>query len=327
MAMAMEGDFPRALQALAGDRFRRRTLAIAALLLGLWGAWFSLSRVTIYAVSERARLEIERDTSPIDARAGGRVVASHIELGRVTHEPHAARVHDHVAEVDVRKVVRDLATDLQEQSARRLQDVRLVDEVKPAPWPRVGDLEGPADDPFTARARDDSPTLGDVLLAIEPRLEPRVEPLRVLPHDDQIDILERGIYAREVLRGPDVRKEIELCSKGHVDASVPLADRCGEGSLETDLALTNGRECLVRQWRAVTFRAGEPCLPLFPLDPRTGGFDRANGCGHDFGPDPVATNQGHLLHLVSSNRLPGARIHFGSSRSLIARIAPTIHSG
>jgi len=78
----MHADFPRTLHALAGDGLRRALLVGAALLLAAWTAWFLLARVTVYAVSDDARLEVDRATSPVEAQVAGRLVVNHMRLGR-----------------------------------------------------------------------------------------------------------------------------------------------------------------------------------------------------------------------------------------------------
>jgi membrane fusion protein (multidrug efflux system) len=75
--------FSRATQALAADRGRgsRWGVLLAAALLGVWGAWFCLARLTVYAVTDTARLEVERAAHPIETPVDGRVVATHLTLG------------------------------------------------------------------------------------------------------------------------------------------------------------------------------------------------------------------------------------------------------
>ena len=78
----MPETFPRSARELEADGLRRSgaALLIAVLLLTAWTAWLSLSRVSLVAVSGSARVEAE--AHPVEARAGGLVVATHIQLGR-----------------------------------------------------------------------------------------------------------------------------------------------------------------------------------------------------------------------------------------------------
>lgn len=81
----MASPFSRSMRALEADGFRRWgvTLALAALVLAGWGAWFLLARVAVYEVSRAARLESTEEAHPVDARVAGRVVATRLEVGRV----------------------------------------------------------------------------------------------------------------------------------------------------------------------------------------------------------------------------------------------------
>jgi membrane fusion protein (multidrug efflux system) len=76
--------FSRATQGLAADHGRgaRWCLLLAAALLGAWGAWCGLARLTVYAVTDTARLEVAHAVSPVEAPVDGRVVATHLALGR-----------------------------------------------------------------------------------------------------------------------------------------------------------------------------------------------------------------------------------------------------
>jgi membrane fusion protein (multidrug efflux system) len=76
--------FSRASQALAEDHGygSRWGILLAAALLGIWGAWFCLARLTVYAVTDTARLEVERAAHPIETPVDGRVVTTHLTLGR-----------------------------------------------------------------------------------------------------------------------------------------------------------------------------------------------------------------------------------------------------
>ncbi len=53
------------------------------MLLTAWSVWFFGARVAVYAVSEGARLEVDRAPSPVEAPVGGRVVSTTLTMGRV----------------------------------------------------------------------------------------------------------------------------------------------------------------------------------------------------------------------------------------------------
>ena len=76
--------FPRTLRWLRRDASERSLwmpLALALLLAG-WLAWSFFSRVTVYAVSDAARLEVDQAAYPIEAPVEGRVAATFVVLGK-----------------------------------------------------------------------------------------------------------------------------------------------------------------------------------------------------------------------------------------------------
>lgn len=80
----MSADFAHSLRALREDGFRRSgqvLLALALLTFG-WLAWFVFARVTVYEVTDNARLEVDRAVFPVEAQVDGRVLASHLDIGR-----------------------------------------------------------------------------------------------------------------------------------------------------------------------------------------------------------------------------------------------------
>jgi multidrug resistance efflux pump len=74
----MPTPFARLLRSLESDGFRGVTFAFvcAAALCAAWGTWFVVGRVTVYEVTDAARLEVADSAHPIDARVAGRVVAT-----------------------------------------------------------------------------------------------------------------------------------------------------------------------------------------------------------------------------------------------------------
>jgi multidrug resistance efflux pump len=80
--------FSRATQALTEDHGRgwQWSLLLAAALLGIWGAWGCLTRLAVYAVTDTARLEVARAVHPLETPVDGRVVATHLALGREVQE-------------------------------------------------------------------------------------------------------------------------------------------------------------------------------------------------------------------------------------------------
>jgi multidrug resistance efflux pump len=80
----MTSPFSRSDRLLESETFLRSAwgLLIAAVLLGLWLAWFFKAQVAVYAVSVTADLEVDRAAHPVESQYTGRVVASMLELDR-----------------------------------------------------------------------------------------------------------------------------------------------------------------------------------------------------------------------------------------------------
>lgn len=76
--------FSRTLRSLhSHDSGSTLVALVSAMALVLaWGAWFVLARVTLYAVTDTARLEVDRQAHQVTAAVPGKVVASRLELGR-----------------------------------------------------------------------------------------------------------------------------------------------------------------------------------------------------------------------------------------------------
>jgi multidrug resistance efflux pump len=80
--------FSRTLQSLQADGSHHRALLLsgAMLLLAGWLGWFVLGRVTLYEVTEAARLEVRSAVHPIASPVGGRVVAHALVIDREVRE-------------------------------------------------------------------------------------------------------------------------------------------------------------------------------------------------------------------------------------------------
>src|SRR5262245_17733465 len=76
--------FSRSTRALAGDGFGRSLagLLLATVLLGGWTAWFLASRVAIYAVTQTARLEVDRAAHPVEAPVAGQVIMTRLVVSQ-----------------------------------------------------------------------------------------------------------------------------------------------------------------------------------------------------------------------------------------------------
>jgi membrane fusion protein (multidrug efflux system) len=76
--------FSRSLRFLEADNSLRSYfgLALALTLLVLWMTWFFLAHVSVYEVSDKAELEVDRAVHPIESGVSGRIVASNLVLDR-----------------------------------------------------------------------------------------------------------------------------------------------------------------------------------------------------------------------------------------------------
>src|SRR5262245_6493071 len=80
----MSTAFARTLQHLEPRRSRRFVLTVmtTVIVATVWGVWAAMASVTVYEVSLRARLEVERAPHPVDAPVSGTVVDSSLQLDR-----------------------------------------------------------------------------------------------------------------------------------------------------------------------------------------------------------------------------------------------------
>ncbi|HYP26667.1 MAG TPA: HlyD family efflux transporter periplasmic adaptor subunit [Blastocatellia bacterium] len=92
----MSVNFSRSMRSLAVDSFRPSVLGftLSAILLLAWLSWFFLARVSVYELSETARLEVGAAVHPVVAPVGGRVAAVHMTVGQ------EVRAGDLLAEID-----------------------------------------------------------------------------------------------------------------------------------------------------------------------------------------------------------------------------------
>ncbi len=88
--------FDRFLKTLDADSHRPSLLGLAAAagLLAAWAAWLVMARVSVYEVSDRARLEADRAAHVVQAPVTGRVLRAGLTVGRTV------RVGDVLVEID-----------------------------------------------------------------------------------------------------------------------------------------------------------------------------------------------------------------------------------
>jgi membrane fusion protein (multidrug efflux system) len=72
------------MRSLRADGFRPTLgiLAFAGVFLIAWTIWFFFARVSLYAVTDAARLEVDQLAHPVEAPIAGRVVATQLDLGK-----------------------------------------------------------------------------------------------------------------------------------------------------------------------------------------------------------------------------------------------------
>ncbi len=79
----MAAQFSQTTRSLNGDTGRMAMAAwvVGAACLAGWGGWFFLGSVTVYEVSQRARVEVRQSPHPVHAEVAGRVVATSLAVG------------------------------------------------------------------------------------------------------------------------------------------------------------------------------------------------------------------------------------------------------
>jgi membrane fusion protein (multidrug efflux system) len=91
-------DFPRTLRSLAEQRSAGTVLiAIALFLAVLWAAWLTVARITVYALSDTARIELVGSAPPVSSPVVGQVVEARISVGQKVDRGHVlVRLDDSV---------------------------------------------------------------------------------------------------------------------------------------------------------------------------------------------------------------------------------------
>jgi multidrug resistance efflux pump len=80
----MRSSFSSSMRSLANDKFSPSFLvmAAAAIILGLWTAWLAIARVSVYEISDTARIEVDTSLYPIAAPISGKVMDTYLAVGR-----------------------------------------------------------------------------------------------------------------------------------------------------------------------------------------------------------------------------------------------------
>src|SRR5262249_7097578 len=130
-----------------------------------------------------------------------------------------------------------------------------------------------------------------------PRLEldARVEILRVLAHDHDVDILVARADARVGLTGAQARIEAELVAQGDVDRPEAGADRSRDRPLESDPRLLDRGERLGGKRRSGLLHHLDPRLADLPVELDPGRLEYATRRFGQLGTGPIARDQGHSV--------------------------------
>lgn len=194
----MASGFERTTRSLAADTpvLALVLWAAAGLLLAVWFGWFLLSRVTVYEVSQRARVEVRQAGHPVASVLAGRVRASQLALGRQVQ----------AGEVLVELDAENEQARLREESARlagyapRL--LALQREIQASRQALAEEQQAAQAAVAAARAR-----VREVQLAAEfaRETERRVREDQLAGGAAQVDVLRAGAEARRLEAGRDVQ--------------------------------------------------------------------------------------------------------------------------
>ena len=223
-------------------------------------------------------------------------------------------------------LLRHLAGDAKEEAVRELHDVRFVHggHLAAAVPPRV--VEGELDDAARAGDRDrlerDPGAFADTPLAVvlDPvdergrvlgsllELDPGVEVLGVLAHDDEVDARITGTHALVALARAHLAVEVEGLAERDVDASKARADRRRDWPLERDAVLLDRLQDVVgERVAAVLVHDVGPRLLHVPVEFDTGCVEDPARCLGKLGPGAVTGNEGHAMSHGRGVMVAGGR--------------------
>jgi membrane fusion protein (multidrug efflux system) len=118
----MAATFSRTVRSLEGPAGRHRGVAfLGTTVLMLWAGWFLLGQVTVYEVTGKSRLEVKSTAHVVATVLSGRVVQTHLAIGREVHAGEVLVMLDAEAE---RLAIRERLT-RREGLQSRLQALRL----------------------------------------------------------------------------------------------------------------------------------------------------------------------------------------------------------
>ena len=237
----------------------------------------------------------------------------HVELPRVEHQLHRARIDDAVVDGNASFVgLRDVARGLEEDAGQRLQHVGLVHDRDLLPTVAHRIVERVLRDATGTRARVHA--RGDrhrlrIVVDRDEVLECDVEAFEVLADQHEVDLV---VAAREQRAcGADVRVELELLAQADVDRAETASDRRGQRPLERKAGAANAFERRGGEWVARGGNRRHAGLLRFPRERRAECFEDALRHGDDLGADAIAGDErrgnflGHSLSMRTRVRWRG----------------------
>jgi hypothetical protein len=213
----------------------------------------------------------------------------HVERLRVARELERHVVDLEIVDLDERVRLGDLAHHVAEQPVGEAHHRGLVRERDPAAALVLRVVEGEARDRRRGLAAHHLHRHGHAWH--HEVLEARVEPLGVLPDDDQVDVAPGRVDAGEALDRPEAGIEVQLLPERDVDAREPVADRRGHGALEGDAVASDRIEDRVWERRALALRHRRPGRRRLPIDREARGREHLDHGGGHLGPDAVSGDQ------------------------------------
>ena len=137
-------------------------------------------------------------------------------------------------------------------------------------------------------------------------LDPGIDVLGVLAHDDQVDVVVAGANTWVALAGADERVEVELLAQRDVHRSDSLPDRSRQRPLDRDLVAPDRLEYVLRHRRAVLLHHAQARVLHVPIELDAGRFQDAPGGFADFRTDPIAWDQGHTVRRQNRSMVAAA---------------------
>lgn len=227
---------------------------------------------------------------------------------QVGHDEHLVvvrqRVGDHLqarvvqelsVELNVGKVLGDVAGSREEQTVGHLHDGGLVHSAHLLAANVAGVLEGIAQDALRGLAGDELDALHDTV--DNDVLDARVLALGVLTDKHRVHIVVGGLVALDAAARAHVGEEVEGTAESQVERDVALADGGRERALERDKVAGDAVDGLVGDDRLAVLQAGRDVDGL-PLDGNVGGAVDVLDRLCDFRTDTVTLDECHRVLSV-----------------------------